>query len=104
MVMKKQNRREFLQSAAAVLAARPSVAALYAASRDEDAEWTWPEQDGTAMSASGAGVAQGNEGKKPLRLGLILDIGKEPDAALAKVRELGLPTCQVFASEFGNGF
>jgi sugar phosphate isomerase/epimerase len=40
-----------------------------------------------------------NEGKKPLRLGLILGIGKDPDAAMDKVHELGLPTCQVFVDE-----
>jgi len=44
--------------------------------------------------------ALGNEGKKPLRLGLIVDMGKDPDAALAKVHELGLPTCQAFVNEF----
>ena len=41
-----------------------------------------------------------DEGKKPLRLGLIIDIGKDPDAALAKVHELGLPTSQIFVDEF----
>jgi sugar phosphate isomerase/epimerase len=41
-----------------------------------------------------------DEGKKPLRLGLIIDIGKEPDAALAKVHELALPTAQIFVDEF----
>ena len=40
-----------------------------------------------------------NEGKKPLRLGLIIGIGKDPDAAMAKVHNLGLPTCQVFVDE-----
>jgi len=42
---------------------------------------------------------QTNEGKKPLRLGLIIGIGKDPDAAMAKVRELGVPTSQVFVDE-----
>ena len=41
-----------------------------------------------------------NEGKKPLRLGLIIAIGGDPDSAIAKVRDLGLPTCQVFVSDF----
>src|SRR5207248_1893731 len=40
-----------------------------------------------------------NEGKKPLRLGLIIGIGKDPDASMAKVRDLGLPTSQVFVDE-----
>jgi len=43
---------------------------------------------------------QANEGKKPLRLGLIIGIGKDPDAAMSKVRDLGLPTSQVFMDEF----
>jgi len=43
---------------------------------------------------------QANEGKKPLRLGLIIGIGKDPDSAMAKVRNLGLPTSQVFIDEF----
>jgi L-ribulose-5-phosphate 3-epimerase len=47
--------------------------------------------------------ALGNEGKKPLRLGLIIGMGKDPDAALAKVHELGLPTCQAYFEEFPNG-
>jgi sugar phosphate isomerase/epimerase len=34
-----------------------------------------------------------------LRLGLIIAIGRDPDAAMAKVHELGLPTCQVFVEE-----
>jgi hypothetical protein len=37
--------------------------------------------------------------KKPPRLGLIVGIGKNPGAALVQVRELGLPTCQIYVSE-----
>jgi hypothetical protein len=44
-----------------------------------------------------------DEGKKPLRLGLIIDIGKDPNAAMAKVHDLGLPTSQIFVSEFQRG-
>jgi sugar phosphate isomerase/epimerase len=44
-----------------------------------------------------------NEGKKPLRLGLIIGIGNDPEAAMAKVHGLGLPTCQVYAEEFHEG-
>ncbi len=35
-----------------------------------------------------------------MRLGLIIGIGKDPDAAMAKDRDLGLPTSQVFVDEF----
>lgn len=41
-----------------------------------------------------------NDGKRPLRLGLIIGIGNDPDAAVAKVRDLGLPTSQVYVDEF----
>jgi L-ribulose-5-phosphate 3-epimerase len=47
-----------------------------------------------------APVVAANEGKKPLRLGLIIAIGKNPQAAMAKVRDLGLPTCQAYVSDF----
>lgn len=53
-----------------------------------------------SVSQSAPHVAA-NDGKKPLRLGLIIGIGKDPDAAMAKVRDLGLPTSQVFVDEFG---
>jgi sugar phosphate isomerase/epimerase len=41
-----------------------------------------------------------NQGQKPLRLGLIIDIGQDPAAALAKVQGLGLPTAQVWTTVF----
>jgi L-ribulose-5-phosphate 3-epimerase len=47
-----------------------------------------------------APIVAANEGKKPLRLGLIIDIGKNPGAAIGKVRDLGLPTCQAYVSDF----
>src|SRR5438034_6758167 len=54
----------------------------------------------TLRAGQSAPYVATNEGKKPLRLGLIIGIGRDPDAAMAKVRELGLPTSQVFADEF----
>ena len=104
--MIKQNRRAFLQNAAGALAAGMSPAAVAAVSGGVGAERTARDLNVSAelLGVSSVGVAQGNEGKKPLRLGLILDVGKEPNTALAKVKELGLPTCQVYASEFGVGF
>jgi L-ribulose-5-phosphate 3-epimerase len=106
MVMNKQNRRAFLQSAAGAFAAGMSPAALATVNGGVGAERTARDLKVSAelLSVSGVGDAQGNEGRKPLRLGLILDVGKKPDTALAKVKELGLPTCQVYASEFAAGF
>jgi L-ribulose-5-phosphate 3-epimerase len=52
-----------------------------------------------ASTAKVAPTLAANEGKRSLRLGLIIDIGRDPEAAMAKVHDLGLPTCQVLASE-----
>src|SRR5437763_16244077 len=94
--MNKQNRRIFLQtSAAAALAAPFSKAAAAKSQPVFDASLAESLRVGQSASHVAA-----NEGKKPLRLGLIIGIGKDPDAAMAKVRELGLPTSQVFADEF----
>jgi len=67
------NRREFLETSAGVVAA--------------------------------AGLAPGAFARapKPLRLGLIIGIGTDADAAIAKVHDLGLPTCQAFVDDFGAG-
>lgn len=94
--MKRQNRRSFLEaSAAAALAAPFSRAA--AAKSQPVLETPHSEPDNAGQNAPRVAA---NEGKKPLRLGLIIGIGKDPDAAMAKVRDLGLPTSQVFVDEF----
>jgi L-ribulose-5-phosphate 3-epimerase len=67
------NRREFLQTSAGVIA------------------------------AAGGSPALRSQSTKPLRLGLIIGIGREPEAAIAKVHDLGLPTCQVFVEDFEPG-
>jgi sugar phosphate isomerase/epimerase len=89
--MNKRNRRAFLQTSTAALAATlsPMCATLNGRTTSE-------------ILAAGQGVTKvapmvaANEGKKPLRLGLIIGIGSDPDAAIAKVHDLGLPTCQVY--------
>jgi L-ribulose-5-phosphate 3-epimerase len=92
--MNKQNRRAFLQISTGALATglSPMHSALSHGVRSGGTTVTpiWL-QAGQALPE--------NEGKKPLRLGLILGIGKDPDSAMAKVHELGLPTCQVFVDE-----
>src|SRR5437763_12394139 len=94
--MNKQNRRIFLQtSAAAALAAPFSKAAAAKSQPVFDASLAESLRVGQSASHVAA-----NEGKKPLRLGLIIGIGKDPDASMAKVRDLGLPTSQVFVDEF----
>ena len=94
--MKKLNRRNFLRSSGGALAATISlqVAAVAAPSPSPRRASSQPEMSISPLAA--------DEGKKPLRLGLIIDIGKDPDAALAKVHELGLPTSQIFVEDFGT--
>jgi len=93
--MNKQNRRTFLQTsaAAALIAPFSKAAAKFQPVSDT------PFLEPLSVSQSAPHVAA-NDGKKPLRLGLIIGIGKDPDAAMAKVRNLGLPTSQVFVDEF----
>src|SRR2546422_9867941 len=87
--MSKRNRRAFLQTSTGVLAAglipigdtlRRSVTADHAASE--------------VRGAQVAPTIPANEGRKPLRLGLIIGIGKDPDSGMAKVPELWFATCQ----------
>ena len=94
--MNKQNRRAFLQASTAAAFAAPLCGVAIAAKGASvpsilPTESLSPPQNAPSVAA--------NEGKKPLRLGLIIGIGKDPDAAMAKVRDLGLPTSQVFVDE-----
>src|ERR1700745_2772728 len=94
--MNKQSRRIFLQTSAAAALAAPFGKVAAAKSQPVfDASLAEPLRP--AQSASHVAA---NEGKKPLRLGLIIGIGKDPDAAMAKVRDLGLPTSQLSVDEF----
>lgn len=86
--MNKSNRRDFLKAAGGALGASLCSA---------------PETPGYAPAeAQTAPVLAGNAGKKPLRLGLIIGIGSNPDAALAKVHALGIPTAQIYCEEFSE--
>lgn len=95
--MKKQNRRAFLQTSAGALALGLNAAPSAKTANSIPAN----ETSGFALQQMAA-VLPSNQGKKPLRLGLIIAIGKDPNAAMAKVRDLGLPSCQVFVSEFDS--
>jgi len=92
--MKRVNRRKFLQSSGGALAVRIALRRPALANPEGSAE---PEYSGAKSYIPHVGA---DDGKKPLRLGLIISIGKDPDAALAKVRDLGMPTAQVFVDEF----
>lgn len=92
--MKPGNRRNFLQNSAAAILQGVSAAALspLAASLTSDSFGSFCEQRAPSDSA--------NDGKKPLRLGLIVGIGTDPEAAIARVHALGFPTSQVYAEDF----
>jgi sugar phosphate isomerase/epimerase len=97
-MMNKQNRRAFLQtSAGAVIAGL----GLGRASLGPEAN------SGAVASALGfaqrASTVSANDGKKPLRLGLIIGIGNNPEAAITKVHNLGLPTCQIHVDKTDRG-
>src|SRR3954468_4340890 len=89
------NRRNFLQSSTGALPA--SLALVGAGKGLLIAPVTSLESDSATRPIP---AIPSDDGKKPLRLGLIIGIGKDPDAALAKVSELGLPTSQIFVEEF----
>jgi len=93
--VQKPNRRTFLQTTAGTLAFGLNAipAATQASTTAADKALAFPPNQTAPVLAS-------NEGKKPLRLGLIIAIGKDPGAAIAKVRDLGLVSCQVFVSDF----
>src|SRR6516162_5913475 len=79
--MNRQNRRAFLQTSAATALAAP-FGRRFLATKDAVVSGDLPiESIGPAQSAPSVAA---NEGKKPLRLGLIIGIGKDPDAAMAK--------------------
>jgi L-ribulose-5-phosphate 3-epimerase len=80
-----QNRRHFLQVSTAAMAA-PFVRARLGA-----------ESEGTSR---GARAASSPPSPKPLRLGLIIGVEKDPEAAISKVHDLGLPTAQVHLDDF----
>jgi L-ribulose-5-phosphate 3-epimerase len=99
--MRTQDRRGFLRGTAA-------TAAVVFGARGAGGASPSPTVDlgssaGLVEEQTAAWKAFGNEGKKPLRLGLIIGIGNDPDAAMAKVHALGLPTCQAYCEEFPPG-
>ena len=85
--MTQPNRRHFLQvTAAAVGAGLVPAAGLRAGRR-------------AGSYSAGAPTARGAS-PKPLRLGLIVGVGQNPDLAIAKVHDIGLPTAQVLLDDF----
>jgi L-ribulose-5-phosphate 3-epimerase len=96
--MWKQTRREFMQLSAGTLAAGVNLSVATHANAASRQSAPGRQIPGKAPAVSA------NEGRKPLRLGLIIDVGKDPDAALLKVRSLGIATAQLFMEELEPSF
>ena len=92
--MQKRSRRSFLQASAGTLAGGLSLE-LGTLSQAKTMAVLRPDAD---LEKATAG-----DDKAPLRLGVIIAIGKDPDAAMRKVRELGLPTAQIYVDAFEPG-
>jgi len=58
----------------------------------------------TSVKSQSAPQLPSDQGKKPLRLGLILGVEPEPEAAMATLKNLGIPTCQVYLNRFDPAF
>jgi len=99
MQMKKRDRRAFLQTSAGALAVGLSPQAIAALKFGLAPEHLAGGED-TAQTAP---AVASNNGRKPLRLGLIIGVGQDPDSSMAKVHDLGLPTCQAFVDDFKPG-
>src|SRR5256885_9786509 len=84
--MNKQNRRAFLQASTVALAAGLGPVAALGGSVTAD------DLVSNLNAAQVAPTVPANEGRQPLRLGLILGIGRDPHDAIAKVHDLGFPT------------
>ncbi len=89
-----RGRREFLQISSATVAA--GIAATPVAMLDHGGDSGRGDKPGAQQITK---MLPENEGKKPLRLGLIIGVGNDPDAAMKKIRDLGLPTCQAYVEE-----
>lgn len=80
--MKKNNRRDFLKFSTATALTAPGLGGA-----------------GRVLAAAVASDAQPARapasGYKPMALGIITGIGNDPEAAMAKVHSLDLPTCQI---------
>ena len=92
--MQNRSRRSFLKASAGTLAGGLSLE-LGTLSQAKTMAVLRPEAD--------LGTAPAGDGKAPLRLGVIIPIDKDPDAAMRKVQELGLPTAQIYVDAFEPG-
>ena len=91
--MSKPNRRSFLQHSSFVFTAglgvSPKLSTLFPNKE-------FPVVSASSSIAPSAQSVASNQGKKPLRLGLILGVEPDPDVAMAKLQNLGISSCQVY--------
>ena len=93
--MSKPDRRTFMQMSVGALGLGRTLTAL-----------GWETAPGVSSGLAlpqQARPGSPDRGKKPLRLGLILPVGNDPDAAMATVQRLGLTTAQIFVDRFEPG-
>ena len=92
--MEIHNRRTFLQTFAGALTvglvptthASGTIAPIYGTRATSDSKQIAP-------------VVASNAGKKPLRLGLIIGVEKDPDVTMRKLVDLGLLTAQLYVDD-----
>src|SRR5690242_12671121 len=89
MIIMQPSRRKFLQYSGAALTT-------------ELVEMNLPSI--SARKSQSAPELPSNKGKKPLRLGLILGVEPDPDTAMATLKNLAIPTCQVYLNTFDPTF
>jgi L-ribulose-5-phosphate 3-epimerase len=87
--MKKNNRRDFLKQSTAVAM---TAAGLGSAGHAVAATGGLPMPGTSAVPAP---VPAPSRGYEPMALGIITSIGKNPEAAMAKVHSLEMHTCQI---------
>ena len=69
---------------------------------------TFDRRDFLKVSAAAAGAVGLMRGvpaapaQERMRLGMFIGVGKDPEAALQKVHDLGIPTCQVSTGDFSD--
>ncbi|MGH9452643.1 MAG: sugar phosphate isomerase/epimerase family protein [Terriglobia bacterium] len=97
------NRRGFLQASAVAAAGGVSAASVPANSFLGNNQASSAFAPGSGAGAAPASGQSATSPAKPLRLGIIIGIGSDPDAAIAKVHALGLPTCQVYSDSLDVG-
>jgi sugar phosphate isomerase/epimerase len=83
------SRRQFLQYSGAALTT-------------ELVEMSLPSS--ASLKIQSAPELTSNKGKTPLRLGLILGVEPDPDAAMATLKNLSIPSCQVYLNSFDPAF